>query len=272
MHTATRTTSAPDNLRTIIQHWTHLRALTDTATPHAWRPTPHTTEPRGREELVLPETPTPVRLHVVDACTAIETALCEAADEIAADVQRPVVTAPRPDWPAADRHLRSALADHDAADPRRWHYTRTGRTAPRAAAWLLDRLLDTPGICAPITDAHRRRIADAAAEAAGRIARTIGADYTADLLPDDRPCPWCGGVLVLRQGITDAPVVTCGNGYECGAPVPVRDGVRIWSTPHQFAELQHALDTAEYRRRRAEARRRQRAAAAARAMRGDAAA
>lgn len=219
----------------------------------------------------LAELPAPVRLHVVDACAAIEAELCELADQIAAEVQRPVITAPDPAWSPADRRRRSELADEDAADERRWHYTRTCRTAPRAAQWLLDRLDGAPGICAPITGGHRVRIAAAARAAAERIERTLGAERRHVPMPDDRPCPWCGGALMMHRGGTDTPVVTCETGAGCGAPVPLVDGRRTWKMPQDLLKLREALDAAARRRRRAAARRRQRAAARA-AFRKDTAA
>jgi hypothetical protein len=56
--------------------------------------------------------------------------------------------------------------------------------------------------------------------------------------------------------------VTCENGYDCGAPVPVVEGRRTWAAPHELASLESALEAAAHRAKRAAAKRRQRAAAA----------
>ncbi|AQW55265.1 hypothetical protein ACIQPP_05445 [Streptomyces violaceusniger] len=224
----------------------------------------------------LAELPAPLRLHVVDACVAVETALCEIADEIAAEVQLaplPSAVARRAAYRTAreaqiaadDRARRDEFAAADAASPARWSFTLGDRTAVRAALWLLDRLDDEVGPCKPVSDAQRARIALVACEAAQRIERTLGAERRHVPMPDDRPCPWCGAALTMHGGGTDTPMVTCENGFDCGAPVPVVEGRRRWATPQELLKLRAALDAAARRRRRAAARRRQRAAARARA-------
>ncbi|MFE9810683.1 hypothetical protein [Streptomyces sp. NPDC005548] len=234
---------------------------------------PHT--PRAdRDAQQLGERPVPVRLHVVDACRAVETALCAIADEIAAEVQPAPVsssTARRGGYAtaraarvaAADRARRDELAAADAASPHRWSFTMRGRTAVRAAEWLLARL-DDGVYCTELTNVQRARIAVVAREAARRIERTIGGvGDRQSFVMDDRPCPYCGAELTMHSGGGLGDVVTC-SGPGCEAPVGLDGGWRTWSRPEQLAALQRELDAAERRRRRAEARARQRAAVRAR--------
>ncbi|MCZ1009921.1 hypothetical protein [Streptomyces lydicus] len=269
--------TAAEDLRIVLDHWQHMRDLIDTTTPAPWPPAMRSDYLRAldehdaaevaapaveREHLVLAEQPAPLRLHVVDACRSVEVALCSVADEIAADVQRAKVAPPRRPNPTdpVGRDL-ALLAARDEADPQRWHYNVGGRSAPRAAAWLLARLTDKPGPCLPINGAHRDRISRIAREAARRIERTIGIEQRRGFPMEDRPCPWCGATLTMHRGGTDAPTVTCENGIECGAPVQLLDGRRTWAEPHELATLEAALDAGARRRKRAADRRRQRAAA-----------
>lgn len=289
---------AADDLRIVLNHWQHMRELIDTATPRtgaeylraldvhdaaevaAGRTSPAELLARSgehdqgaartveREHLVLAEQSAPLRLHVVDACRAVEAALCSLADEIAAEVQRSPISPPRRaiagDAAALDLEL---LAMRDAADPRRWRYNMSEqRTAPGAAEWLFARLHDEAGPFLPLDEAQRNRIGRIAREAARRIERTIGGDIERRSVPiDDSPCLWCGGVLTMHCGGDEADTVTCENGYHCGAPVRVVEGRRTWVTPHELAELQRGLAAAAQRRKRAAARQRQRAAAKVRA-------
>ncbi|MFI9600355.1 hypothetical protein ACIHCX_10820 [Streptomyces sp. NPDC052043] len=228
-----------------------------------------------RDALVLGERPVPLRLHVVDACRAVEVALCALADEIAAEVQlaplAPMAPAKHSGYAtlreaqiaAADRARRDELAALDAASPARWSFT-SGRTAVRAAEWLLARINGDTAHCKPISSLHRARIALVAREAARRIERTIGGVGDRYAVPmDDRPCPYCGDELTLHRGGGLDDVVVCA-GPGCEAPVGLDGGRRTWSTPAQLAALQVALDAAARRRKRADARARQRAAARAR--------
>lgn len=291
--------TAADDLRVVVDHWNDMRALIDTSTPEVWTPpTTHaeylralddhhaaehrlermkpakflarpgengdqdaSAAPVEREHLVLAEQSAPLRLHVVDACRAVEAALGALADEIAAAVQRAPFTPPRRPNPA-DPIARdmALLAARDEADPARWHYNLGGRGAVRAAEWLIARLDSEPGPCLPVDDAQRERIGRIAREAARRVERTIGIDKRAEY-PIPRPCPWCGAALTMHCGGSDAQSVTCENGYTCGAPVSVVGGRRTWAAPHELASLEAALAAAAHREKRAAARRRQRAAA-----------
>ncbi|SDL33467.1 hypothetical protein [Streptomyces indicus] len=278
-HTARPARIAADDLRVVLDHWQHMRDLIDTARPRtgaeylraldahdaAEAALDRAAAAPEREHLVLAEQPAPLRLHVVDACRAVEVTLCSLADEIAAEVQRSPITPPRRavagDAAALDLEL---LAMRDAADERRWRYNLSEqRTAPRAAEWLLARLHDEAGPFLPLDEAQRARIGRIAREAARRIERTVGIEQRRAYPMDDRPCPWCGATLTMHRGGSDADAVTCENGYDCGAPVPVVEGRRTWAAPHELVALEQALAAAEQRRKRAEARRRQRAAARA---------
>ncbi|MEU3289926.1 hypothetical protein [Streptomyces longwoodensis] len=185
----------------------------------------------------LGERPVPIRLHVADACRAIDIALCTLADQLAA---------------------------RDAVDPADWYgRDRALRTAPNAARWLMGRLRD--GSCCPTHDGEQRQIARYAREAADRLDRVVGLRRSSAVL--GAPCPWCGGELVAHLDGDAIERVTCATGLvDCAAPAPfdVDQRVRVWSTPEELAGLQREIDAAARRRRRAEARARQRAAARAR--------
>ncbi|MFF7171117.1 hypothetical protein [Streptomyces pseudovenezuelae] len=319
-HTAARRSTA-DDLRVVIEHWTHMRDLIDTSQASTtWPPAmgkseylhdvdrtrsefeiaiehaqhlitkhdqhsrpqyecvhcdyvgeggPHT--PRtDRDALVLGERPVPLRLHVVDACTAVENALLALADEVAAAVQvapippmRPVKhtgyrTAREARVAADDRERRDALAALDAASPVRWSYT-GGRSAVRAAEWLLARIEQQPGPFLPLRGLHRAHIAIVAAEAARRVERTIGGSTDRHSVPMDDPCPYCGGRLTMHAGGGENDAVTC-SGPDCEAPVGVEGGRRTWSTAAQLAALQREVGAGARRRKRAADRARQRAA------------
>lgn len=297
--------TATEDLQHVLDHWDHLRALLDTAGPggtwppqrpgaeylralddedaaevslaeaiahQLWHPQrlvtrrgadgrpryecmhcDYTGEGRthpmreDRDPAQLGERPVPIRLHVADACRAIEIALCRLADSI---------------------------ATRDALDTADWHARdRAQRTAPNAARWLLARLGDGPSPCCPTHDADRARIADYAREAARRLDRVLGTGRTSATLPG-KPCPWCGGDLIIHTEADAVMSVTCATGLiDCNAPVPfnVEQRARVWSTVEQLAALQKAIDAAEARcaederrAKRTEARRQQRAAAKAR--------
>ncbi|AAR29709.1 hypothetical protein VWBp19 [Streptomyces phage VWB] len=200
-----------------------------------------------RDPAQLGDRPVPIRLHVADACRAIEVALCSLAD---------------------------SLGIPDALDYADWYgRDREQRTAPTAARWLLARYGTGPAVSA-LHKAERLRIDGYAREAAARLDRVLGTGRAASPMPG-RPCPWCGGELVLHTEAGTVVSVTCSTGLvDCNAPVrfDVERRARVWSTPEQLAGLQRALDAAEasraeaeQRAKRAAARRLQRAAAKDRA-------
>lgn len=277
-HTARPARVAADDLRVVLDHWQNMRDLIDTATPRtgaeylraldvhdAAEVALDRTRPAEREHLVLAEQPAPLRLHVVDACRAVEAALCSLADEIAAEVQRSPIAPPRRAVAGDETALGlELLATRDAADRRRWRYNLSEqRTAPRAAEWLLARLHDEAGPFLPLDEAQRSRIGRVAREAARRVERTVGIERRRAYPMDDRPCPWCGATLTMHRGGSEADTVTCENGYDCGAPVPVVEGRRTWAAPHELVGLEKALGEAERRRRRRDAKRAERARARA---------
>jgi hypothetical protein len=216
-----------------------------------------------RDGVMLGERPVPLRLHVVDACRAVEAALCELADQVAAEVQRDTVKPLRRPIPGDPVGFALAtLAARDEHDPARWRYNLDKRSAVRAAEWLLARLRDEEGPCLPLRDHHRAAIGIVAREAARRVERTIGGTVDRIAVNMERPCPYCGHGLTLHAGGGEDDTVTC-SGPGCTAPVGLIDGWRTWSTVEQLAALQRELDAAERRRKRAGARARQRAAARA---------
>ncbi|MZF56917.1 hypothetical protein GTX53_24315 [Streptomyces sp. SID5594] len=204
-----------------------------------------------RDPAQLGERPVPLRLHVVDACRAIEIALCAVADQLAArDTQDGA------DWYS------------DPYNPADWTAGRPeGRTALAAARWLLGRL--DAGPCCPTHYAEQATIAEYARTAAERIDRVLGTGRVSRVLPS-MPCPWCQGELVIHTEAGTVLAVTCATGLvDCNAPAAfdVDRRARVWSTPEQLAGLQRAVDAAERarageeeREKRADARRRQRAA------------
>ncbi|MGW2742348.1 hypothetical protein [Streptomyces sp. NPDC001450] len=304
-HAARRTPA--DDLQVVIDHWTDMRDMIDTATPpvdgraaylralddhdrdeaalalqhvqHLVTKTDEHGRPRyeclhcdyagegrahtprtDRDALMLGERPVPLRLHVVDACRAVEVALCELADQVAADIQRDTVKPLRRPIPGDPVGLQLAMiAARDEADPNRWRFNLGDRSAVLAAEWLLGRLRGDEGPCLPLHDAHRASIALVAREAARRIERTIGGVGARQSVPLDRPCPYCGSELTLHRGGGLDDVVVCA-GPICEAPVGLDGGRRTWSTPAQLAALQRELDAAARRRKRAADRARQRAA------------
>ncbi|MDV5145903.1 hypothetical protein R1T08_17225 [Streptomyces sp. SBC-4] len=188
-----------------------------------------------RDPAQLGDRPVPIRLHVADACRAIEIAL---------------VT------------LASDLAALDAVDPSDWYgQDPAQKTVPTATLWLLGRLSpDAP-------PAETARIASYASEAAARIDRVLGTGRSSAPMRG-KPCPWCGGELMMHVEAGALVSITCSTGLvDCNAPAPfvVDERARVWSTPVQLAALQRALDSAAAAR--AEAERRAYRAAARRAQR-----
>ena len=187
-----------------------------------------------RDPAQLGERPVPIRLHVADARRAITVALVE---------------------------LTKSLAMLDAVDPADWYgQDPEQQTAPNAARWLLRRL-----DCA--SPRELSRITGYAREAAARLDRVLGTGRVSAPMPG-RPCPWCGGELVMHTESGAVVSITCATGLvDCSAPAPfdVEQRARVWSTVEQLAGLQRALDAAA--RARAEADRRAQRAAARRAQR-----
>lgn len=231
-------TTTATHLRLIAQHWTDLRdALASTGTA-AWPPagrmsdylasidrdTTELEEERARalalrtlerDPSQIGETRPPLRIHILDTMRAVEAALVETADQVAAVVQRPVMSFAPSTWPAADRARRNALARADAADPRRWRWTGIQRPAPYTALWLLARVQHGPGPFRPLPENEAQLIANVAQGAAERVERAL--DIAARIAPLTEPCPTCGGRIEVHGGAGAQPVAHC---TACG---------RIWT-------------------------------------------
>ncbi|MFC9429284.1 hypothetical protein [Streptomyces sp. NPDC056987] len=199
-------------------------------------------------------TAAPLRLGVLDTIRLVEAALVELADQVADLVQRAQITpapprraTPRRSTPPAspspagfdfppvgsteqarrvqehEDRKRDLAAMRDARDPRRWQLPASGRstphtdwgrrTAPRAALWLLARVQHAPGpVHRRLTPLETDRIATVARAAAGAVEHALDlADGRARV---GRPCPGCGGPLVMHGGGGAIPVARCSG---CGS-------------------------------------------------------
>jgi len=205
------------HLDIVITHWQHLEtALVPSGGRAAWPPAGRLitylrqledaeAQRAARDGTGAGEHPAPLDIDVLDTMRTVEAVLVELADQIAAQIQRPSMShAPR-DWPPADRARRDALADADAADPRRWRYTGQ-RTAPYAAAWLAARLESVPGPFGPLPETEAHRIHKIADTAAARVLAALDMDRRAAKVT--RPCH-CTGTLYVHGGDGTTPYVRC---------------------------------------------------------------
>ncbi|MGD3111785.1 hypothetical protein [Streptomyces sp. YGL11-2] len=238
---------AAENLATIRKHWAELLLAVETPPADAWPPRQlvHTLravddeqlDVEERAPLVLREHPSPLNVDALDTGLAIERAVFDLADTLAAAVQH---------------------ADLD--DPRRWNYRSATDPGSRAhglhwaALYVEGRVLDEdtePELLdddtlasAPFTPLPEYLLHEAARVAhqcASRLLRTLRLDHRATPVPE-RPCPWCGGELTLHTGPDQGPSVTCGTGPQCPAPVPLTlTRRRVWEWPGLLA-LVAALD------------------------------
>jgi hypothetical protein len=219
--------TAHADLTTIITRWDDLRDMLTTAAPSSWPPAGRmadyqaqltddelaelhdqaAAERAERTALAPGERPVPIRLQVLDTITTLDTDLVHLADQIAASVQRPALSSPRPAGPGDQVGLAVRLAAaKDTADPRRWSWQRADRTGLTAATWLLARVDGAPGPFRALLPGERERIAGGAAGARRRIEHTLGLGRRED--PIARRCP-CGGPMVMRQGGAMDPEVEC---------------------------------------------------------------
>lgn len=220
------------HLTTIATHWTDLHDALTTTGNSTWPPasrmstylaqldaidaeeieTRRALRALERSPEQLGETRAPIRLHIHDTMRTVEAALVELADQIAAEVQRPVIAAPiNRGWSDEIHRTVALLSAKDSADTRRWGYVGTDRrTAPYAALWLLGRHENTPGPFRKLTLAHTDRIDRAAAEAAERVERAL--QLTRHSQPLTERCA-CGGQLHLDGGDGNPPAVRCAT---CG--------------------------------------------------------
>lgn len=216
------------NLTTIATRWTDLRdALTTTGTgtwPPAGRMSTYLAglDAADAEEVAarwalrdlerspeqLGETRAPIRLHIHDTMRTVEAGLVELADQIAADVQRPVIAAPiNRGWSDEIHRTVALLSAKDSADTRRWGYVGTNRrTAPYAALWLLSRHESIAGPFRAISLLHRERIDRVAAEAGARVEQAL--QLTRHSQPLAETCA-CGGQLHLDGGDGAPPAIRC---------------------------------------------------------------
>jgi hypothetical protein len=166
-----------------------------------------------RDPAQLGERPVPLRLHVYDAMRAIEAALAECADAIAAVSQIEPVPFASSDWPAADRARRNEAARADIADPQRWRYRGTVPRAPYTALWLLARIERRPGPFRTLTKAQHRHITNVARGAVNRMESVLDLADGRKELGDDHPCA-CGGTIEVYGGAGATPCARC---KQCGA-------------------------------------------------------
>ncbi|WP_425829335.1 hypothetical protein [Streptomyces fractus] len=240
-------------LRCIRTHWGTLRLTVESPPVDVWPPRHlaallapgrDTAEPLlEKAPLTLREHPAPLNLDALDTKVAIEEALYELADVLAADVQRA-----------------------EAGDPWRWNFpTATGpgsrAQGPHWAALYIERRVrdtDTepeqredgtwgPAPFGRLPEARLREAHRVAGACERRLLRTLGIDQRSTPIPD-RPCPWCTGQLVLHQPDPDEPpTITCDTGPSCTAPVITDErGRRTWRW-RDLPALAEALEAGERR-------------------------
>ena len=199
-------TTTTEQLLLTVRHWDDLQALR-TSRPHdAWPPPSLQTYLRTIEEYDPTDRSAPVRLHITDTIRTVEAALVDCADQIAAEVQRPVIGATLGrGWTDEAHKAAVLLSARDSADPSRWRLVGT-RTAPEAASWLCGRIQGAGGPFRPLTIAHRERIAVVAAGAAERVEHALG--ITRRAAPTGHTCA-CGGQLILHGGDGNPPANIC---------------------------------------------------------------
>lgn len=259
---------AADDLAAIREQWGDLLAAIERPPAPEWPPREYRTvdiqaaalddetpaEPRiGRLPLTLREHPAPVNLDALDAAIAVERELFDLADQIAAEIQRPVRT-------GRDQTGRFVRDETDAANPARWHPPTHRDAGPAAVSsagsrayglhwacvWIEGRVCgeDLDGdLFAPMPPRLLDRTASVAAWARRHVERALERDGRTTTLDD--PCPWCGGKLVGRTRPGGEPVVTCSTGEGCGAPVTLDHGRRTW----RGAELVGLFAALDARRR-----------------------
>ncbi|WP_262058552.1 hypothetical protein [Streptomyces sp. STR69] len=159
-----------------------------------------------RDPIQLGDRPTPVRLHILDTMRAVEAALHDCADHIAATVQRPPMPFAPKQWPAADRQRRNALAHADMADPRRWRWTGHRRPVPYTALWLLARVESKAGPFRKLTVVEVDQIGIVAAGAAERVERALDIAAQRRTLEQRHDC---GGRIDIHGGDGRPPVAHC---------------------------------------------------------------
>ncbi|RLU85873.1 hypothetical protein CTZ27_26255 [Streptomyces griseocarneus] len=220
-------------LRIIRERWGDLLLAIETPPADTWPPRQleHTLRAsddellvEDRAPLVLREHPAPLNVTALDTRLAVERALYDLADLLAAAVQHA-----------------------DPGDPRRWDYRSPTSPGSRAhglhwaSVWIEGRVRDADTEPEPLDDGalgappfdvlpphllHEARRTARACE--GRMVRLLGINQRNTPIPD-RPCPWCGGELTLHTDPNGPPSITCSAGSGCTAPVALDEqGRRTW--------------------------------------------
>lgn len=221
-------TTAREHLAHIADQWPALRELLTASTPTTWPPAgriadqerlvsdldQETARRQARQEYAdrdptAPgERPVPLRLGALDTMEEITTALCGLADQIAAQVQRPVINATVRGATILDEVARSMamLALQDRLDINRWEYGH--RDVLRAVGWLDFRLHGPAGPCQALAPAHRQQILTTARRCTRLLDTALG-ETTPEPQRIGRPCA-CGGHLALTTADDPAQIrVAC---------------------------------------------------------------
>ncbi|MGW2545469.1 hypothetical protein ACWC5I_32485 [Kitasatospora sp. NPDC001574] len=270
MYPSTRIRQAVEQLRTVREHWGALLVAIETAPAPAWPPAQlsiHLARQAAddaellvddRVPLTLRQHPAPANLAAVDAAVRVERLLFDAADTLAAAVQRPIERRP---VSTPGRPVAWAVDAADAGDPRRWHYASPTDPGSRrhglhwAALYVEGRLLDEdtdpeqragsrtrgPALFGLLPEHLAHEAVRVAGQAEHLVLGALGLDRTETVI-EGRPCPWCSGELTLHTDPRTAPNVTCATGRACPAPVDLdRRDRRAWHAA-ELVELLAALD------------------------------
>lgn len=166
-----------------------------------------------RDPAQIGQRPVPISLKVYDTMRAVEAALAECADAIAAVAQIEPTPFASKDWPAADRARRDHRARADLADPRRWRFRGNCPPAPYTALWLLARIERRPGPFRTLTEAQQRHIGNVARGSVARMEAVLDLARGTRDLSNAHTCA-CGGTIEVYGGAGDTPVARCKG---CGA-------------------------------------------------------
>ncbi|WP_165845767.1 hypothetical protein [Streptacidiphilus pinicola] len=200
-------------------------------------------EREERNEYALGDAPAPVlNLTAMETLGYVEAELLALADVIANACQ----LAPRFIGPGAESSI-DFVAAHNS-DPRRWHYNASwSKGAHWAAVYVDGRLADDDldaGHFRRMPDRTRHEAADVVRECWRQTAAVLGIGERHVPIPD-RPCPGCGGVLMLHQVVDESPAVSCETGRDCTAPVERDIRGRAWWDWRHLGALAGALDARE---------------------------
>lgn len=161
-----------------------------------------------RDPSQIGQRPVPINLRVYSTMRAIEAALAECADAIAAVAQIEPIPFATKDWPADDRARRDARARADLADPRRWRFRGNTPPAPYTALWLLARVERRPGPFRALTEQQQRHIGNVAREAVARMEAVLDLADGKRELSEQHTCA-CGGTIEVYGGAGATPVARC---------------------------------------------------------------